>query len=134
MGWPPYEVMPSMGRPDEILTDPTLRPGNIRNPLPGHGRGPGEKFGPIVRRLACGGRDPAGLVCLSTFGPQLPNGVPLGGEGLSGLDPPGDTSPDSGPAKPAPRGALRRGCGWLSGAKGDITEPEETGCSEGIGP
>ena len=36
------------GRPDEILTDPALRPGNICNPPTGHGWGLGGKIGPIV--------------------------------------------------------------------------------------
>ena len=47
-GWPAHGVMSSMGRPDEILTDPALRPGNICNPPTGHGWGLGGKIGPIV--------------------------------------------------------------------------------------
>ena len=79
LGQPAYGAMFPLGRPGELLSDPSLRPGNIRDFPPRHGWAPGAKLDPLSQARSVAGATLSESYVLRTLGPNHQMKRPLVG-------------------------------------------------------
>ena len=96
LGWPAYGAMLPIRRPEELLTDPIVDPGEIRNLPPKRGWAPGRNLGPLSRALSAAGATPLESHVFRILGSNFRVERPIvGGHLRSG--PFRGLGPDSGP-------------------------------------